>query len=380
MYRAIFISILFSLLTPIYARAQCNFGSCNIGGWSSVNTPAYNTTVRVRVDDQRGYTSYGSGVLVEVTGNRGLVLSCAHLFDPAGPIFVMFPTNRQWVPGRLLHLDKTYDLSVIIIENPPVQSASIYQGAPQKGISIRFEGYQRTGILRAILGKVLGYTTTRGVTTYETIVVSGAAQDGDSGGPIYSDGKVIGIIWGTDGQKTYGTYCGRILVFLEEAKKKLQPPFQEPAAPSEGISDLESSLAAMQSKLQQLEERLAAIEQAQTKVQEITAQITQINTRVEQIAQSVQPAFGQSEILGIIRSELERLPPIRIQSYDPDTGVVYWQADVHLGQTVRLPGIEVHHVNKATGAVTHVERVNLADVLTILESSEKRSIVKEGVQ
>ena len=47
---------------------------------------------------------------------------------------------------------------------------------------------------------------------------------------------------------------------------------------------------------------------------------------------------------------------------------VYWQREVKPGDRVVLPGIEVHHVDGATGKVKRIERINLADVLTIIET------------
>ena len=50
--------------------------------------------------------------------------------------------------------------------------------------------------------------------------MSGPARRGDSGGPIFNDrGRVVGILWGTDGKTVIGVQAGRLHVALEEATK-----------------------------------------------------------------------------------------------------------------------------------------------------------------
>ena len=51
--------------------------------------------------------------------------------------------------------------------------------------------------------------------------MSGPARPGDSGGPIFNArGRVVGILWGTDGQTTIGVQVGRLHIVLKEARFK----------------------------------------------------------------------------------------------------------------------------------------------------------------
>ena len=50
--------------------------------------------------------------------------------------------------------------------------------------------------------------------------MSGPARQGDSGGPIFNErGRVVGILWGTDGKTVIGVQAGRLHVALQEATK-----------------------------------------------------------------------------------------------------------------------------------------------------------------
>jgi hypothetical protein len=58
------------------------------------------------------------------------------------------------------------------------------------------------------------------------MVLTGKARMGDSGGPIFTlDGKLAGVLWGTDERSVYGTWAGKIRqVFDAEFQKAISSP------------------------------------------------------------------------------------------------------------------------------------------------------------
>ena len=59
--------------------------------------------------------------------------------------------------------------------------------------------------------------------------LSGPARQGDSGGPIFNErGRVVGILWGTDGKTVIGVQAGRLHVALQEATKFYRPQADRP--------------------------------------------------------------------------------------------------------------------------------------------------------
>jgi hypothetical protein len=74
------------------------------------------------------------------------------------------------------------------------------------------------------------------------MVISGHARSGDSGGPIFDkQGRVVGILWGTDGNTVVGVQPGRIHLLLNEVlyerlvsrRAQPTPPADAPLVPVE---------------------------------------------------------------------------------------------------------------------------------------------------
>jgi len=82
---------------------------------------------------------------------------------------------------------------------------------PRQGESMRACGYGPAGQYACVSGTVEGYSQAGAASTYDTLVITGSARDGDSGGPIFNGrGELAAVLWGSDGRTTVGTYSGRI--------------------------------------------------------------------------------------------------------------------------------------------------------------------------
>jgi|GEM_PF-1425322 len=206
-------------LTP-GALAQCVGGTCRPAA------APHAAVVRIANALPGGITCYGSGTLVGKEDTRGLVLTCSHLFrQGAGTVTVAFPSGRQH-GARLLDRDQAWDLAALEIDEPPAQPVAIAGEYPRPGESLQSCGYGPDGRYQCQPGRALGYAKTAASTSHETLQVSGAARDGDSGGPVLNArGELVAVVWGTDGRTVEGTYCGRIRKFLAGlASRGRQPP------------------------------------------------------------------------------------------------------------------------------------------------------------
>ena len=205
--------------------------------------------VRIVCYDSDGSRSIGSGVLVRYRG-RPLILTAWHVVKSARRITVWLITGK-WLDARLLVGDSTWDCAALDIGEPEgVEPAELEYGDdahPGKGAKMESTGYGSDGKLAASTGLLLGYsrpTSTAGATDWMRI--SGYARSGDSGGPIFSSrGRVIGVLWGTDGKEVVGTQAGRLHKVLDVALTKLppKPPDKGPViaqmpTPQEPTTDL----------------------------------------------------------------------------------------------------------------------------------------------
>ena len=221
----------------------CPGGVCP-GGVCPVErkTSPHPAVVRVVVETEESL-SYGSGTWVHDKNDRRFVLTCAHLFGRSTPnkISVRFP-DTHIVEVQLLAIDHTWDLAVLNSQDATsdVTPIEISTSTPLRDDTLHFGGYGKNGVYHEATGKLLGYCRVRDGKTNETLVISGTAQQGDSGGPIFNtSGQLVGILWGTDNRTVCGTYNGRILRFLETAFPPSDPfnlpqPFGQNEVPTRG--------------------------------------------------------------------------------------------------------------------------------------------------
>jgi len=157
----------------------------------------------------------GTGTLVSRGSDWGAVLTCAHLFDEgASAVVAKFPSGRTY-RGQLAARDRTYDLAIVkITPRPQEPLARIATDHPMAGEKLTFGGYGQDGRWRQVTGVCRGYAHIDGQSGHQTLVIAGRARDGDSGGPIWNaQGELVGVLWGTNGMESTGTYNGTLCRF-----------------------------------------------------------------------------------------------------------------------------------------------------------------------
>ncbi len=197
--------------------------------------------VRVVVPDRDGATSLGSGALVAVTEQHGLVVTNWHVVrDAAGPIVVAFPDGFR-SGATLLKTDRDWDLAALAIWRPQAAPIPLASEPPRPGEPLAIAGYG-SGQYRMIAGRCTQYVAPARNQPFEMVELSAPARQGDSGGPILnSRGELAGVLFGTTGGSTMGSYCGRVRWFLTSVIgdfQRLQPSAimiaQQPAATAAG--------------------------------------------------------------------------------------------------------------------------------------------------
>ena len=182
--------------------------------------------VRVVVPDRDRATSLGSGALVAVTDQHGLVVTNWHVVrDAAGPIVIYFPDGFR-SGATLLKTDRDWDLAALAIWRPYATPIPLAAEPPRPGEPLAIAGYG-SGQYRLIAGRCTQYVAPARNQPFEMVELSAPARQGDSGGPILNGrGELAGVLFGTSGGSTTGSYCGRVRWFLTSVIddfQRLQP-------------------------------------------------------------------------------------------------------------------------------------------------------------
>lgn len=162
----------------------------------------------------------GSGVCLE--NNRGeiFVLTAAHIFQEGIGVVLIQTIEGKMTRARIVLIDPFWDIALAApaekIETGLIQ---ISDRTPKVGDRSFIGGYGSNDRFRITAGSVIGYSMTSRQSSYETLRTAGSVRKGDSGGPVVDDeNRLIGVVWGTDGNSSYATWNGRIKKILADEK------------------------------------------------------------------------------------------------------------------------------------------------------------------
>lgn len=181
---------------------------------ASVNTPPLPSVARIIVPERNG-TSFGSGSLVFAERDYALVVTNWHVVsDRVGEVSVQFPDGFQSA-GKVLKVDRDWDLAAIGIWRPQVEPMRLAAQAPQIGDALAIAGYG-SGQWRLAPGRCTQFVSPGSSFPADMIEVSVEARQGDSGGPILNQqGEIAGVLFGAGRGSTSGSHAPRVQSFLE---------------------------------------------------------------------------------------------------------------------------------------------------------------------
>ncbi len=170
----------------------------------------------------------GSGALVRWNG-RIVVLTATHVVKEAKRIVVELCTGKRH-EARVLKIDAVWDCAVLELSGRPegVLPAEVELGdaaMQQNGNRLESCGYGPDGRLACNLGLFLGYKRSgeRPQGPDDWMILSGHARQGDSGGPVFNErGRLVGVLWGSDGEAVAAVQAGRLHLLLEAAVPERQ--------------------------------------------------------------------------------------------------------------------------------------------------------------
>ncbi len=168
---------------------------------------------RIIVPEQRA-TAYGSGTLVDVREQYGLVVTNWHVVrDSRGVVEVAFPSGFR-SQARPLKVDSNWDLAALVIWRPPIEPVVLATRPPRPGDLLTIHGYGQ-GQYRVATGRCTTYYAPRINFPHEMVELDVEARQGDSGGPIFNErGELAGVLFGAGQGTTLGSYAPRVSNFL----------------------------------------------------------------------------------------------------------------------------------------------------------------------
>ena len=207
--------IAFALLLPAFAAdgARATTGIAYSPGMHLRPDQAHPAVARIIVPEGE-VTSYGSGTLIDVRDQFGLVITNWHVVrDGRGDVEVVFPDGFR-SKARPLKVDSDWDLAALVIWRPPAAPVNIAVRAPQSGDQLTICGYGQ-GQYRAVTGRCTQYYAPKADLPQHMVELDVEARQGDSGGPIFNDrGELAGVLFGAGGGTTLGSFGGRVESFL----------------------------------------------------------------------------------------------------------------------------------------------------------------------
>lgn len=149
-----------------------------------------------RFDSKRTYTSLGSGVIID--GEKGLILTNAHVIETEGEIKVTLQDSREFT-AQIIGSDPDYDLAVLKIETkenlPAVAmgtSSDLMVGETVIAIGNPF-GFSNT-VTTGVISSLDRNIRTKDKTFMNLIQLDASINPGNSGGPLLNIyGELIGV-------------------------------------------------------------------------------------------------------------------------------------------------------------------------------------------
>jgi hypothetical protein len=163
---------------------------------------------------EKSATAYGSGTLVDVRDQYGLVVTNWHVVcDSQGVVEVVFPNGFR-SHARPLKVDSDWDLAALVIWRPPIEPVAIASQPPRPGDILTIHGYGQ-GQYRIATGRCTTYYAPHENYPQEMVELDVEARQGDSGGPIFNQrGELAGVLFGAGQGTTLGSFAPRVACFL----------------------------------------------------------------------------------------------------------------------------------------------------------------------
>lgn len=236
-----------------------------------------------------GGAGAGCGTLVRVDGQRGWLLTAAHVVEGSARCRAQWATGEA-SDGQVVASDEQLDVALVALDAPADAITLPLAGAnewPRQGDVVELIGYGG-GRLRHWSAKVNGYALTGETQRHQTLSIDTQTIGGDSGGAIAFNDRLVGVIWGGPlaGPRgpmvaTHGTCCVAIDALVRRAVPQwsantqfaayppcasgncplVPPTIRAPMQPRDCCADLRAELRKLEARVNALAQTSPAIDE-----------------------------------------------------------------------------------------------------------------------
>lgn len=221
------LAIALASAAPSVVSAQCGPAGCPVVRHPDTATvapsPGYADAIARVVCRGAGGASLGTGTLVATTADASYFVTCAHVLDDPGQVFVVL--RGESAAAEPIAVDRRHD--VALLRTRPVGATPVAIAALERGAPLTACGFGSTGELRCVRGVVTGFSTASGA-DHPSLRLRGSVRPGDSGGPVLdAAGRLVAVVWGERDGETYamtGEPLRRVLARLPRLQPAATPP------------------------------------------------------------------------------------------------------------------------------------------------------------
>ena len=197
---------------------------------------------------------WGSGTVIGKWRSRWAVLTCYH---------TLFREGRHTVdagggPGyaaELIAAEPGWDLAVLVFEAPHWGCVSLGTEIPETQADVETAAFPEGREYRSRIAHYVGTWGNRG-----DLLIDTELQGGESGGGLFAQGRLVGVLWGTDARagQSLAVSLVRIREFLQRRNVQIEPctPAAIPQPPANNPPTSPSEPSVLRDQVKQLQARL----------------------------------------------------------------------------------------------------------------------------
>jgi hypothetical protein len=156
--------------------------------------------------------SVGTGTAISSNGQQSAILTARHVVERVNtPAVAIFPDGTR-LAGYTAVVCYEADAAIVVVQGRAPGLAYIAPELPAMQSTVGYGGFDGGRGWQHKAGKLVRQTSTG------DWVITGPARGGDSGGPVWTNEGIVGVIWGTDGRETLCTSLPQLVNFFTSAR------------------------------------------------------------------------------------------------------------------------------------------------------------------